>query len=41
MDSERTKTNINETWLYLENDTGNISDALNTQNWQAINSPHS
>ena len=39
--SERTKTNINENWLYLENDTESISDALNMQNWQKINLPHS
>jgi beta-galactosidase len=38
---ERTKTNINKDWQYLENDTENISDALNIENWQEINLPHS
>jgi beta-galactosidase len=39
--SERTKTNINKDWEYLENDTEDIADALNTENWQGINLPHS
>jgi beta-galactosidase len=38
---ERTKTNINQDWRYLENDTESISDALSAQNWQTINLPHS
>lgn len=38
---ERTKTNINQNWWYLENDTESISDALSAQNWQTINLPHS
>ncbi|WP_158837297.1 glycoside hydrolase family 2 protein [Polaribacter sp. L3A8] len=38
---ERTKTNINLNWMYLENDTENISEALNTNNWKNINLPHS
>ncbi|PQJ72613.1 glycoside hydrolase family 2 protein [Polaribacter butkevichii] len=37
----RTKTNINLNWMYLENDTENISEALNTNNWKNINLPHS
>ena len=35
--SERSKININDNWSYLENDTENISDALNAENWQEIN----
>lgn len=38
---ERTKTNINKDWQYLENDTESISDALDMDNWQSINLPHS
>ena len=37
----RTKTNINKNWKYLENDTKNIDDALNNDDWKAINLPHS
>ncbi|WP_299118775.1 glycoside hydrolase family 2 TIM barrel-domain containing protein [uncultured Winogradskyella sp.] len=37
---ERSKTNINNDWLYLENNTENISDALDQDNWQNINLPH-
>ena len=37
----RTKTNINQNWMYLENGTESISDALSAQNWQTINLPHS
>lgn len=39
--SERSKTNINKNWQYLENDTQNITDALKMENWQEINLPHS
>ena len=39
--SERTKTNINQNWQYLEKDIETISDALAMKNWQAINLPHS
>jgi beta-galactosidase len=37
----RTKTNINENWLYLENNTPNLNDAQKTSNWTEINLPHS
>jgi beta-galactosidase len=37
----RTKTNINKNWLYLENNTNNITNALTQNNWQKINLPHS
>jgi beta-galactosidase len=37
----RTKTNINENWLYLENGTPNLNDAQKTSNWTGINLPHS
>ena len=39
--SERTKKNINENWLYLENDTEDLHKALGYKNWEAINLPHS
>ena len=39
--SERIETNINENWLYSENNTKNVSDALKAENWQKINLPHS
>ena len=39
--TERSKTNINKNWQYLENDTQNISDALNIKDWRTINLPHS
>ncbi len=38
---ERTKSNINLNWQYLENDTEQISDALDTKDWKEINLPHS
>ncbi|WP_194765834.1 glycoside hydrolase family 2 protein [Tamlana sp. I1] len=38
---ERHKTNINNDWLYLENNTPNIDDALKQETWQPINLPHS
>ncbi|WP_400077430.1 sugar-binding domain-containing protein [Winogradskyella sp. R77965] len=37
---ERSKTNINNDWLYLENNTENLSDALDQDDWQNINLPH-
>ena len=37
----RTKTNIDFSWNYLENDTQNLSEVKNTNNWLAINLPHS
>lgn len=39
--AERTKTNINKDWTYLENDTENITEALSNNNWESINLPHS
>ena len=38
---ERSKTNINDNWLYLENDTKKLSEALKIEHWQNINLPHS
>ncbi|TXD53126.1 MULTISPECIES: glycoside hydrolase family 2 protein [unclassified Polaribacter] len=38
---ERLKTNINENWEYLENNTTNIDKALNQKSWKNINLPHS
>ncbi|MEP6930390.1 MAG: glycoside hydrolase family 2 TIM barrel-domain containing protein [Flavobacterium sp.] len=37
----RTKTNINDNWLYLENNTPNLNDAQKALNWTGINLPHS
>lgn len=39
--TQRTKTNINSDWYYLENDTEDISDALKMNAWENINLPHS
>ncbi|MFZ0595777.1 MAG: glycoside hydrolase family 2 TIM barrel-domain containing protein [Flavobacterium sp.] len=36
----QTKTNINENWLYLENNTSNIDQAKKANNWSEINLPH-
>tara|TARA_R110000868_G_scaffold228775_4_gene481714 strand:- start:1263 stop:3686 length:2424 start_codon:yes stop_codon:yes gene_type:complete len=41
INQERTKININENWLYLENNTDNIDNALKQDNWKQINLPHS
>ena len=38
--NERSKTNINLGWNYLENDTKNISDANSATNWVALNLPY-
>ncbi|GAA4958557.1 glycoside hydrolase family 2 protein [Algibacter aquimarinus] len=38
---QRTKTNINSNWLYLENNTKDIDEVLNQNNWKAIDLPHS
>tara|TARA_R110002051_G_scaffold95649_1_gene165626 strand:+ start:76484 stop:78892 length:2409 start_codon:yes stop_codon:yes gene_type:complete len=38
---KRSKININSDWLYLENDTKNIIEALGKEDWQTINLPHS
>ncbi len=37
----RSKTNINNDWLYLENNTKEPSHALNEKGWESINLPHS
>ena len=37
---ERSKININDNWLYLENNTNDIDDALKQTEWQNINLPH-
>ncbi len=38
---ERTKTNIDLGWNYLENDTKNLSEVKSASNWVALNLPHS
>lgn len=38
---ERSKVNINIDWLYLENNTNDINDALAQDEWQKIDLPHS
>ncbi|MFZ4105950.1 glycoside hydrolase family 2 protein [Flavobacterium sp.] len=38
---ERTKTNIDSNWSYLENDTPNSNEAKKSTNWVDINLPHS
>jgi beta-galactosidase len=38
---ERTKTNINSNWNYLENATSNSNEAKNATNWVALDLPHS
>ncbi|WP_240475315.1 glycoside hydrolase family 2 protein [Flavobacterium reichenbachii] len=37
----RTKTNINTNWLYLENNTSELSKAQKNADWTPINLPHS
>lgn len=37
---KRSKININNNWLYLENNTSDINDALKQNDWQSINLPH-
>lgn len=37
---ERTKTNINLDWNYLENPTKNINEVKNAISWTSINLPH-
>ena len=39
--NQRTKVNINADWLYLENDTQSLNEALKNTNWKNINLPHS
>ena len=41
VDASRTKTKINSNWLYLENNTKNISTALDESGWETIDLPHS
>ncbi len=36
----QTKMNINDHWLYLENHTQNINEAINSPNWTSLNLPH-
>lgn len=36
----RTKTNINNNWQYLENNTSSIDQALTLDTWQNVNLPH-
>ena len=38
--SERTKTNINADWNYLENDTKSLSEVKIANNWTTIQLPH-
>ncbi|WP_396169918.1 glycoside hydrolase family 2 TIM barrel-domain containing protein [Flavobacterium sp.] len=38
---QRTKTNIDSNWNYLENETSNITEAKNANNWVTLNLPHS
>ena len=38
---ERTKTNIDNNWNYLENETASITEAKNATNWVGLNLPHS
>ncbi|GGD27609.1 glycoside hydrolase family 2 protein [Hyunsoonleella pacifica] len=37
----RNRTNINLNWLYLENNTQYLNEALKQNNWQEVNLPHS
>ena len=39
--AQRSKTNLNENWSYLENDTDKLSTANQTKNWTVLNLPHS
>lgn len=36
----QTKMNINDHWLYLENHTQNINEAISSPNWTSLNLPH-
>ena len=38
---QRTKTNIDSNWNYLENETSNSTEAKKATNWVALNLPHS
>lgn len=37
---ERIKTNLNEDWLYLENNSDDLSEIKNATNWIPVNLPH-
>lgn len=39
-DQERIKININKGWLYLENNSQNLSEIKNVTNWSKVNLPH-
>ncbi|WP_445735965.1 glycoside hydrolase family 2 protein [Mariniflexile sp.] len=39
-DSHRSKLNINNDWLYVENDSNSLSDVQNIKNWTAVHLPH-
>ncbi len=36
----QTKININENWLYLENNTSNLDEVQKAANWTSLNLPH-
>ncbi|WP_298878713.1 glycoside hydrolase family 2 TIM barrel-domain containing protein [uncultured Polaribacter sp.] len=38
---KRKKNNINNNWLYLENNTKDVNDAIKDNSWVEINLPHS
>ncbi len=38
--SVRSKTNINNNWFYLENNTNSLDDALGQAKWNSIDLPH-
>lgn len=40
-EQQRSKININNNWLYLENNTTDIVKALSETSWEQINLPHS
>lgn len=37
---KRSKTNINQDWQYLEHPTLDINEALEKQDWESVNLPH-
>ena len=39
--TQRIKVNINNDWLYLENNTKDIAKALSQNDWEKVNLPHS
>ena len=36
----QTKMNINDNWLYLENHTSKLNEAIKASNWVSLNLPH-